>query len=96
MEFSIRAGDITMLSMNYQPNGRFKLIVAAGISLPGDIPQTGNTNTRVTFPGIPVTEFIRRWCEAGPTHHLALGVGNHLREIRYFARIMNLDLEIIE
>ncbi|MDD6884225.1 MAG: L-fucose/L-arabinose isomerase family protein [Eubacteriales bacterium] len=96
VEFSIRAGDITMLSMNYQPNGRFKLIAAAGISLPGDIPQTGNTNTRVTFPGIPVTEFIRRWCEAGPTHHLALGVGNHLREIRYFARIMNLDLEIIE
>ena len=96
VEFSLKAGPITMLSMNVLPNGRFKLVAAAGVSVAGAIPQTGNTNTRVTFPGMEVTDFIRRWCEAGPTHHLALGAGNLLPEIRAFARIMDLDLEIIE
>lgn len=95
VEFSLKAGDVTLLSINYQANGRFKLVAAAGTSVKGDIPQTGNTNTRVTF-GMPVTRFISRWCEAAPTHHLALGIGNHLEEIRRFARIMDLDLEIIE
>ncbi len=96
VEFSLRAGDISMLSMNCQANGRFKLVAAAGVSLPGAIPQTGNTNTRVAIPGMNVCEFIRRWCEAGPTHHLALGTGNRLLEIRCFARLMGLDLEVIE
>ena len=95
VEFSLKAGEITMLSMNYLPNGRFKLVAATGISHDGAIPQTGNTNTRVSF-NMPVTEFLRRWCEAGPTHHLALGIGNLIPEIRCFARIMDMELEVIE
>lgn len=93
VEFSLKAGEITMLSMNYLPNGRFKLVAATGISHDGAIPQTGNTNTRVSF-NMPVTEFLRRWCEAGPTHHLALGIGNLIPEIRCFARIMDMELEV--
>lgn len=94
VEFSLKAGDVTMLSMNYLPNGRFKLVAAVGTSIRGAIPQTGNTNTRVSF-GMPVTDFLQRWCEAGPTHHFALGVGNRIAEIRNFARIMDIDLEVI-
>ena len=95
VEFSLKAGPVTLLSINYQHNGRFKLVAAAGTSVKGEIPQTGNTNTRVTFD-MPVTRFISRWCEAAPTHHLALGTGNHIEEIRRFARIMDVDLEVIE
>ena len=96
VEFSLKAGPVTMLSINCRPDGRFRLVAAAGVSEAGRIPQTGNTNTRVTFPGRDVTDFITRWCEAGPTHHLALGVGNLLPEIKAFARIMGLDLTIVE
>jgi len=95
VEFSLKTGPVTLLSINMQGNGRFKLIAAKGESLPGQIPQTGNTNTRVTFPGSDMLDFITRWCEAGTTHHLALGIGDHLDEIRAFARIMDVDLEII-
>lgn len=95
VEFSLKAGPVTLLSMTVQANGRFKLVAAEGVSVAGDISQTGNTNTRVTFPGAEITDFLRRWCEAGPTHHLALGTGNHLEEIRAFARWMDLDLEIV-
>jgi L-arabinose isomerase len=43
-----------------------------------------------------VTEFLEKWCEAGPTHHFALGVGNRLEEIRNFARMMDIDLTVVE
>ena len=94
VEFSLKSGPITMLSMNVLPTGRFKLVAASGNSIRGAIPQTGNTNTRVVFD-LPITEFLRKWCEAGPTHHVALGVGNLLPEIRAFAQSMDLELDII-
>ncbi len=95
VEFSLKAGPVTMLSINYTPEGRFRMVAAVGTSIKGKIPQTGNTNTRVQFR-MPVTEFIRRWCESGPTHHLALGTGNHLDEIRYLAAMMDMELAVIE
>ena len=94
VEFSLKSGSITMLSMNVLPTGRFRLVAASGNSICSAIPQTGNTNTRVVFD-LPITEFLRKWCEAGPTHHVALGIGNLLLEIRAFAQIMDLELDII-
>lgn len=91
VEFSLRSGPITLLSISVDRNGRFRMIAAEGTSLPGDIPQTGNTNTRVSFD-CPVNEFLTRWCEAGPTHHLALGTGHHMGTLRKFARISGIKL----
>ncbi|MBQ8357518.1 MAG: L-fucose/L-arabinose isomerase family protein [Clostridia bacterium] len=91
VEFSLKAGPITMLSINVDRNGKFRMIAAEGMSIAGDIPQTGNTNTRVSFGG-DVCDFLARWCEAGPTHHLALGVGHHLSTLRKFARISGIEL----
>ena len=91
VEFSIKAGPITMLSINVNRGGKFKMIAAEGTSIAGDIPQTGNTNTRVSFGG-HVGEFLARWCEAGPTHHLALGVGYHMDTLRKFSKISGIEL----
>lgn len=95
VEFSLKNGPVTLLSLNTHKNGRFKLVAAEGISLPGAIPQTGNTNTRVTFPGMDITDFCTKWCEAGPTHHLALGTGNHVEAIRALAHMMQIDVEVV-
>jgi len=91
VEFSIRSGPVTLLSISSDRNGKLRMIAAEGTSLPGEIPQTGNTNTRVSF-GMPVGEFLTRWCEAGPTHHLALGTGHHLNTLRKFAKISGIKL----
>ena len=91
VEFSLKAGPITMLSINVDRNGKFRMIAAEGTSIAGDIPQTGNTNTRVSFGG-DVCEFLAHWCEAGPTHHLALGVGHHIDTLRKFAKISGIEL----
>ena len=91
VEFSLKSGPITLLSINVDRCGKFRLIAAEGEAIHGAIPQTGNTNTRVSFH-CPIGEFLSRWCEAGPTHHLALGVGHHMETLRKFAKICNVEL----
>ena len=95
VEFSLKAGPVTLLSINVDRNGHFRMVAAEGTSIAGEIPQTGNTNTRVSFGG-SVCDFLRRWCEAGPTHHLALGIGHHMGTIRKIAKIMKIQLVEVE
>lgn len=92
VEFKLKTGPITLLSCSVGADGKFKLIMARGESMPGAIPQTGNTNTKCHF-AVPATEFVERWCAAGPTHHLALGIGDRTREIEIFCRMMNIPLQ---
>ena len=91
VEFSLKAGPVTLLSINADRNGKFKMIAAEGVSIAGEIPQTGNTNTRVSF-NEPICNFLARWCQAGPTHHLALGIGQHMNTLRKFAQISGIEL----
>jgi len=91
VEFSLKAGPVTLLSINVDRNGKFRMIAAEGTSIAGDIPQTGNTNTRVSF-GCDVCGFLARWCEAGPTHHLALGIGHHMDTLRKFSKMTGIEL----
>lgn len=95
VEFSLKSGPITCLSINTDRNGKFRMIAAEGESLPGEIPQTGNTNTRVYF-GEGVNEFLQRWCEAGPTHHLALGIGHRISILKKFSKISGIELTIVK
>jgi L-arabinose isomerase len=74
VEFKIREGPITMLSVSVTAHGRFKFVLAQGQSVAGEIPATGNTNTRGFFEP-DVRTFLKRWVAEGPTHHFALGSG---------------------
>ena len=94
VEFRLKTGPVTLLSCSVGADGRLRLISAAGESVPGAIPQTGNTNTKVRF-SMPAERFVERWCEAGPTHHLALGTDDRREEIRLFAKMAGIPLEEI-
>jgi L-arabinose isomerase len=94
VEFKIKEGPITILSIGLTANGRFKFILAEGESLHGPIPPTGNTNTRGFFKP-DVRSFLKNWVAEGPTHHFALGVGHHARTIQQIAEILNLESVII-
>ena len=94
VEFKIKEGPITILSISLTANGRFKFILAEGESVRGPIPPTGNTNTRGFFKP-DVRTFLKRWVAEGPTHHFALGVGHHARTIQQIAEILNLDSVIV-
>ena len=91
VEFKLKTGAVSLLSCSVKRDGGLKLISSKGESMPGAIPQTGNTNTKCRF-SIPATEFVERWCEAGPTHHLALGIGDRTKEIELYSRMAGIDL----
>ncbi len=94
VEFNIKTGPITMLSISVNAQGKFKFIVAEGESVEGPIPPTGNTNTHGKFQP-DVRTFLKRWAAAGPTHHFALGVGHHAETIRKVADALGIEIEII-
>jgi L-arabinose isomerase len=94
VEFNVMTGPITILGMTQTAEGRLKLLAAEGESLPGSRLEIGNTNSRLKFKLDPA-EFMNRWCEQGPTHHCALGIGYQVRKIEKMARLLNLDLAVI-
>lgn len=95
VEFKIKEGPITMLSINSTFDGKFKFIIAEGQSVEGPIPPTGNTNTRGFFKP-DVRTFLKKWMKEGPTHHFALGVGHHAATIAKIAGYLGLEAVIID
>lgn len=94
VEFQIKEGPITMLSIGQKADGKFKFIIAEGASARRPIPPTGNTNTHGIFKP-DVRTFLKRWVAEGPTHHFALGIGHHAGALVEIAKILNLDYAVV-
>jgi len=94
VEYKLKVGPITMLGLTQTYDGRFKMVVAEGESLPGSIPATGNTNTRGKFKP-DVSTFLERWTLEGPTHHFALGIGHIAHKIEKVAKYFNIEYSLV-
>jgi L-arabinose isomerase len=75
VEFKVKTGPVTLLALTQTATGDLKLVSAQGESISGPTLRIGNTNSRLRFPLGPA-EFVNSWCQEGPTHHCALGVGH--------------------
>ena len=95
VEFKIKEGPITMLSISSTFEGKFKFVIAEGESVAGPIPPTGNTNTRGFFKPDVIT-FLKRWVAEGPTHHFALGIGHYAETIKLIAEYLDIEAVIID
>jgi L-arabinose isomerase len=93
VEFGVKTGPVTIFAVTQTREGKLKMLAAEGESLPGPTLRIGNTNSRLRF-ALPPAAFMNAWCEEGPTHHCALGVGHHAGTLRKVARL--LDLEFVE
>src|SRR5215207_4232221 len=90
VEFKVRYGPVTIVGCTQTADGRLKLLVAEGESVEGETFRIGNTNSRLKFSLDPA-EFFETWCEHGPTHHVALGVGHVAGDVRNVARLLGLE-----
>lgn len=93
-QFYPPTGDITYLAITQDGDGHFKFIAAEGVNEEGPIFTFGDTNMRTRF-SIDAREFVNRWSEAGPTHHMAAAIGHHIHTIEKVAKIMNVPLEVV-
>jgi len=93
VEFQIKEGPITMLSIGQTAQGKFKFVIAEGESARRPIPPTGNTNTHGVFKP-DVRTFLKKWVAEGPTHHFALGIGHHAAELIEIAKILGIEYKL--
>lgn len=90
VEMSVRHGPVTLLSVVDDAEGRLRLLVAEGESVPGPILEIGNTNSRYRF-ATGARGFVDAWCAAGPAHHCAVGVGHIAEKIEKLGQILNIS-----
>ena len=92
IDFDMQQGPITLLNLTqFDAGDTFKLIYSVAEVVPGTILGIGNPNCRVRVHK-PIHEFIDDWCQQGPSHHIALGVGDHSGALEMFAEAMGFRI----
>jgi len=92
IDFDVKQGPVTLLNLSQFDAGEsFKLVHTTAEVIPGEILRIGNPNCRVRLSR-PIHEFIDAWCQQGPAHHVALGIGDVGRQIETFAEAMKLRM----
>ena len=94
IEMQVRLGPVTILGLTQTADGRLKLLAAEGESIAGPTFRIGNTNSRIRFASDPAT-FFDGWCAQGPTHHVALGIGNQVARLTKVADLLGLELTVV-
>lgn len=87
-------GTITFLGITQDGDGHFKFVVAEGENVDGPIFTFGDTNMRMKF-SIGAREFMNRWNETGPTHHMAACLGSQTDTILKVAKILNVPVDVV-
>ena len=90
VEMSVRHGPVTLLSVVETADGKLKLLVAQGESVPGPILEIGNTNSRYRF-STGARKFASDWNAHGPAHHCAVGVGHIAHKIEKLGRLLRIE-----
>ena len=94
--FDMQEGPVTLLNLTqFAAGDTFKLIYTVGEVIPGPILNIGNPNGRVRLNS-PLHTFMDAWCQQGPSHHIALGIGDHSTALEAFAEAMDFTIVRIE
>jgi L-arabinose isomerase len=91
VEMSVKHGPVTLLSVVEMKDGKLKLLVAEGESVPGPILEIGNTNSRYRF-SIGARKFVTDWNAHAPAHHCAVGVGHIAHKIEKLGKLLGVEV----
>ncbi len=91
VEMSVKHGPVTCLSVVETKDGKLKLLVAEGESVPGPILEIGNTNSRYRF-SLGARNFVNDWNAHGPAHHCAVGVGHFADKLDKLGKLLGIEV----
>ncbi|WP_158750557.1 arabinose isomerase [Acidobacterium sp. S8] len=94
VEMSVKHGPATLLSVVEDSESRFKLLVAEGECVEGEILEIGNTNSRYRF-SIGARGFVSAWNARGPAHHCAVGIGHVATTLKKTAELIGIGFQQI-
>ncbi len=91
VEMSVKHGPVTLLSVVQKAGGALMLLMAEAESVPGQVLEIGNTNSRYKFP-IGARNFVNNWNSYGPAHHCAVGVGHIGSKLQKLGQLLDMDV----
>lgn len=94
IQMTVRANEVTLLSVCEGKEGMF-LLVAEGETVPGEVLEIGNTNSRYRF-SCGMRSFVEQWSKAGPSHHCAVGIGHLSDVLQKVAFILGIRMVKVE
>ncbi len=92
IQMSVKNGPVTILSVCQNREGKVKLLVAEGETVPGPILDIGNTNSRYRF-SIGAKAYINAWAKSGPSHHCAIGIGHGADKLEKLTAILGIEFQ---
>lgn len=91
VEMTVKHGPVTLLAIVEDAVKGFKLLIAEGESVPGEVLHIGNTNSHYRF-SLGARGFVEAWNAQGPAHHCAIGVGHLSSKLHKLAQLLELPL----
>ena len=92
IDFDMRKGPTTLLNLTqFGARETFKLIYTIGEISDGPILNIGNPNARVKIAR-PLHQVMDDWRQEGPSHHIAMGYGDHSQALETFAEKMEFEI----
>lgn len=92
IDFDLKKGPATLLNLTqFDAGDTFKLIYTIGEIVEGPVLNIGNPNARVKVAR-PLHEVMDDWCQEGPSHHIAMGYGDHSQALETFAEAIGFEI----
>lgn len=93
-QFFPAPGPATLVGLTQDAGGEYRLVVAEGELVEGQIMQLGDTNSLFKFRR-GLREFANAWAMRGPTHHSTLGRGHHASALAKAGLVLGIPVDIV-
>lgn len=93
VEAKVQPGPVTTLGVTQTGDGRLKFNISEGEAIDAPILLNGNTMTHIRFKEKP-SQYMNKWFENAPTHHLALSVGHNANLFIKVAEMLNIPYSV--